>query len=154
MTPDPTATRLATVAALLNAADARYVVVGASAMHLWGTSRSTRDVDVLIEPTRENAERVLEALRQLPFRIASHLTADDLLTRHVTMIGDHPNVDVLTRAWNVHWEDASRDVHVFEVDGTPIPTVSLSVLIASKETGRPQDVADVQVQRAIHALGS
>ena len=142
-------TRVARLCALLNAADARYVIVGATAMQLWGTSRSTRDVDILIEPTLQNAERVLKALGELPFGVARELTAADILSRGVTMIGDTPNVDVLTRAWNVQWKDASRDFAVFTVDGVPIPTVSIEQLIASKETGRAQDVADVVVLRAI-----
>ena len=141
--------RVARVCALLNAADARYVVVGATAMQLWGSSRSTRDIDVLIEPTRENAERVIAALSSLPFGVARDLTPDDLLHRGVTMIGDTPNVYVLTRAWNVQWLEASRDIAVFDVDGVPVPTVSIDVLIASKRTGQPQDTADIAVLEAI-----
>ncbi|WP_373063086.1 hypothetical protein [Gemmatimonas sp.] len=142
-------TRVAQLCALLNAADARYVIVGATAMQLWGSSRSTRDVDILIEPTVQNAERVLAALSQLPFGAARDVTAAEILRRGVTMIGDTPNVDVLTRAWNVQWADASRDMAVFTVDGIPIPTASIEQLIASKQTGRAQDAADVVVLRAI-----
>lgn len=141
--------RVARVCALLNAADARYVVVGATAMQLWGTSRATRDVDVLIEPTLENATRVLDALSALPFGVARDLSPEDVLERGVTMIGDTPNVDVLTRAWNVRWSDASRDIAVFEVEGVPVPTIALLPLIASKRTGRPQDVADILVLEEI-----
>jgi hypothetical protein len=142
-------TRVARVCSLLNAADARYVVVGATAMQLWGTSRATRDIDVLIEPTLDNAARVLEALARLPFGVASELTPNDILRRGVTMIGDVPNVDVLIRAWNVQWPEASRSIAVFEVEGIPIPTASLETLIASKRTGRPQDTADILVLEAM-----
>lgn len=48
-----------------------------------------------------NAARVLSALSSLPFGVASELAPEELLGRGVTMIGDTPNVDVLTRAWNV-----------------------------------------------------
>jgi hypothetical protein len=146
------ATRVARVCSLLNSAEARYVIVGATAMQLWGTSRSTRDVDVLIEPTLDNASRVLDALARLPFGVATELTPDEILKRGVTMIGDMPNVDVLTRAWNVQWPEASRSIAVFEVEGIPIPTASLETLIASKRTGRPQDTADILVLEAmLHA---
>ena len=141
--------RVARVCALLNAADARYVVVGATAMQLWGTSRATRDVDVLIEPTVENATRVLDALGELPFGIAREITPQEVITRGITMIGDTPNVDVLTRAWNVRWTDASQDIVVFQVDGVAVPTISLSLLIASKRTGRPQDTADILILEVI-----
>jgi hypothetical protein len=114
-------------------------------MQLWGTSRATRDIDILIEPSIENASRVLRALSKLPFGVALELTPADLIAKPVTMIGDTPNVDVLTRAWNLRWEEAEHALAVFEVEGVWVPTVSLSNLIASKRTGRPQDVADIQV---------
>ena len=106
---------------------------------------------MLIEPTIENAARVLEALARLPFGVARGILPEELAQRSVTTIGDTPNVDVLTRAWNVRWDDASRDIAVFEVEGVPIPTASLSALIASKLTGRAQDAADIEVLEAIQA---
>ena len=48
-------THLAEVCARLNEEDARYVLFGATAMQLWGTTRATRDIDILIEATEENA---------------------------------------------------------------------------------------------------
>ncbi len=118
-------------------------------MQLWGTSRSTRDIDILIEPDLANATRVLRALAQLPFGVASEIDPAALISRHVTMIGDTPNVDVLTRAWNLRWADAERELAVFHVEGVPVPTISLENLIASKRTGRPQDVADILVLQDI-----
>ena len=147
----PVHSRVARVCALLNAADARYLVVGGSAAQLWGSSRTTRDIDILIEPTADNAERVLEALSALPFGVASELTPEELLGRGVTMIGDTPNVDVLTRAWNVTWAQAAQQVAVFELDGVPVPTLALGLLIESKRTGRTQDTADIEVLEAIQA---
>ena len=144
--------RVADVCDLLNAEEARYVVVGAMAMQLWGTSRATRDIDILIDPTLENAERVLRALRRLPFGVAADIDARDVLRRAVTMIGDTPNVDVLTRAWNLRWSDAETALTVFTVDGVFIPTVSLAHLIESKRTGRTQDLADIEVIEALRRL--
>lgn len=145
-------TGVARVCQLLNDAGARYVVVGATAMQLWGTSRSTRDIDILIEPTVSNAERVLRALSALPFGVANEILPTDLIARGVTMIGDTPNVDVLTRAWNLQWQQAEQGFAVFEIEGVPVPTVSLANLIASKQTGRAQDVADVQVLTALQRM--
>ncbi len=53
----PQRSRLANVCQLLDDEDARYLVVGAIAMQLWGTTRATRDIDILIEPTIGNATR-------------------------------------------------------------------------------------------------
>jgi len=144
--------RIAQVCRLLNAEHARYVVVGAIAMQLWGTTRATRDIDILIDPTLENAERVLRALAQLPIGVAAEFTPADVVSRGVTMIGDTPNVGILTRAWNLLWTDAERGLAVFSVDGVDVPTVSIPGLIESKRTGRLQDVADIQVLEELQRL--
>ena len=148
------ASRLATVCHRLNVEEAHYVVVGAMAMQLWGTSRATRDVDILIEPTVENAQRVLRALSTLGFGLASEHLAEEVAQRPVTMIGDMPNVDILTRAWNVRWADAAPRATVFHVEGVPIPAASLDDLIESKRTGRLQDAADIEVLEMIRQLGA
>ncbi len=142
-------TRVALVCSHLNQERARYLVVGATAMQLWGTTRATRDIDILIEPTVSNASRVLRALSVLGFGLASEHLAEEVATRAVTMIGDTPNVDILTRAWNVRWETAQTRARVFEVEGIKIPTASIEDLIESKRTGRLQDAADIEVLEAI-----
>lgn len=128
------------------------MVIGATAIQLWGSSRATREVDLRIDATHDNAERVLLALSGLPFGVAHRLIPDDILSRGVTMIGDTPNVDVLTRAWNVSWAEANHEIAVFEVEDVPIPTISLALLIASWRAGRAQDIADLAVLDAIQAI--
>lgn len=100
-------TRVARVCSRLNRERARYLVVGATAMQLWGTTRATRDVDILIEPTVDNAEQVLRALATLGFGFAGDLDAAAVATRPVTMAGDVSNVDILTRARSVRFTDAA-----------------------------------------------
>jgi hypothetical protein len=78
----------------------------------------------------------------------------DVVSRGVTMIGDTPNVDILTRAWNLQWSVAERDLAMFSIDGIAVPTVSIPNLIASKRTGRMQDSADIEVLEALQRLPS
>lgn len=145
-------TRVARVCSRLNAERARYVVVGATAMQLWGTTRATRDIGILIESTVPNAKRVLRALASLGLGLASEHLAEDVASRAVTMIGDTPNVDILTRAWNLKWEDARHAATTFEVEGVRVPTASIGDLIESKRTGRLQDAADIEVLEEIRRL--
>jgi hypothetical protein len=118
-------TRLGSVCAALAAAKASYVLVGASAMQLWGSTRATRHVDILIEPTVANARRVLRALGTLGFGFAKELLAEEVASRPVTIVGDSPNVDILTIAWSVRYADAKHDAVTFEVEGVRIPTASV-----------------------------
>jgi predicted nucleotidyltransferase len=145
-------TRLAEVCARLNEHGARYILVGASALQLWGTTRATRDVDVLIEATPENAARVLGALARLGFGLAGQWLAEEVARKPVTIIGDSPRVDILTLAWSLRYPEAARDAVVFRVDGVDIPTASIDHLIASKRTGRLQDAADIEVLEEIKRL--
>jgi hypothetical protein len=145
-------TRVANVCSRLNAERAKYVLVGATAMQLWGTTRATRDIDILIEPTVSNARRVLRALASLGFGLAAEHLAEDVARSAVTMIGDTPNVDIMTRAWNLTWSAAQGTATVFDVEGVPVPTASIADLIESKRTGRLQDAADIEVLEEIQRL--
>ena len=146
------ATALALVCSRLNTAQARYVLVGARAMQLWGTSRATQDIDILIEPTIENAKRVLKALSSIGFGFITEYVPEEIAARTVTIIGDSPRVDILTRAWNLHWHDAAPRATTFEIEGVPVPTASIEDLIASKRTDRLQDAADIEVLEEIRRL--
>jgi hypothetical protein len=88
----------------------------------------------------------------LPFAIASEWLASEIIKRPVTIIGDMPNVDVLTVAWSVHYRDAAPAATVFEVEGVSIPAASIDHLIQSKRTGRLQDAADIQILEEIKRL--
>lgn len=145
-------TRVARVCSRLNAENARYLVVGATAMQLWGTTRATQDIDILIDPTVDNARRVLRALASLGLGLASEHLAEDVASRAVTMIGDTPNVDILTRAWNLTFDEARPRATTFDVEGVPIPAAAIADLIESKRTGRLQDAADIEVLEEIQRL--
>lgn len=144
--------RLANICAHLNEQQARYVLFGAMAMQLWGTTRATRDVDILIDATVDNADRVITALSGIGVGFARELTAAELLASHVTMIGDIPKVDVFTLAWSIRYPEAAAAVTVFDVEGVPIPTASIDHLIASTRTNRLQDLADIQLLEAIKRI--
>jgi len=145
-------THLAEVCARLNEEDARYVLFGATAMQLWGTTRATRDIDILIEATEENAKRVLAALSRTGAGLARESLAEDAARRPVTVIGDSPRVDLLTVAWSVRYPEAVEAAVTFELEGVPIPTASLEHLIASKQTDRLQDAADIEALEALRRL--
>jgi hypothetical protein len=142
-------TRLAEVCAHLNRHRARFVLFGASALQLWGHTRATRDIDILIEPTVANAKRVLAALSGLGFGLAKEWLAEEVARKPVTVIGDAPRVDILTVAWTVPYAEARAAAAVFELERVRIPTASIDHLIASKRTGRLQDAADIEVLEEI-----
>jgi hypothetical protein len=50
--------------AALNAHGVRYLVIGAHAVAFHARPRATKDLDVLLDPTAENARKALAALRE------------------------------------------------------------------------------------------
>lgn len=61
----------------LNDLHIRYVLIGASAFPSHGYLRLTNDVDILIEPTRENAQRTLDALAKVGYDV-TELTVEEI----------------------------------------------------------------------------
>jgi hypothetical protein len=133
----------------LNAAGAKYLVIGGVACVLHGYVRATTDLDILIECSEKNAERVLAALARAGYGFAREWTAKELLARPITVIGDDPAVDVFTIAWTVKYEQAVARHETAAVEGVSIPFLSLDDLIDTKRTGRLQDAADIEVLEEI-----
>lgn len=148
----PFKTELADVCWRLNESGARYILAGARAVQLWGSARATRDIDILIEANEANAQRVLDALATMGYGFAKEWAAAEVARKFVTIIGDDPRVDILTLAWSVRYREAVREAVKFEIEGVEIPTLSLDDLIASKRTGRPQDLADIVVLEELRRL--
>ena len=128
-------------------AKVEFLLVGGYAMAAHRLPRATKDLDVWVRPSGENAPRVLQALDA--FGAPRHgLTEIDLQTEGtIYQIGIPPNrVDVITVVDGVRFEDAWRDRTSVEVDGLSIPVIGRAHLIANKRTvGRPQDLVDADL---------
>lgn len=147
-----TESRLLKVCGLLNAAGVHYVVVGGFALALHGYPRFTKDVDILIEPTLENATRTLQALEGLTWGIARELNPADVIAKPFTIVGDDPRVDILTLAWSVRYADAAPTIQTLEIEGVAVPIPDIDTLIRTKQTDRTRDRADVEELERIKAL--
>jgi len=144
-----TGNRVLRVCRLLNRHRARYLLVGGVAANLHGSVRATRDVDILVPRDEGNMSRVLAALRELPYGVAGELDASEMIQKAITIVGDDPRVDVLTIAWSVTFEKAWPKRVVRRIQGTHVSYLGREDLIASKQTGRPSDQADIEQLSAI-----
>ena len=136
---------------LLNKHAAEYMVAGGYACILHGLVRTTEDVDILIAESPENYRRVIDALTELEDHAARELTPQDLAENVVVKVADEVEVDVSRWAWKVSFADAAPRVRSVEISGVHIPFLGLSDLIASKETYREQDRADLARLRFLAA---
>ncbi len=128
---------------MLNRHGARYIVVGGQACILHGLVRTTEDVDILIQESEENYQKIIAALSELADHAASELTPRDIAENLVVKVADEVEVDISRRAWKVGYEDARSSALTVTMEGVSIPYASLDTLIASKSTYREQDKADV-----------
>jgi hypothetical protein len=130
-----------------------FLLVGAHAMAVHGHVRATKDLDVWVRPTPENAVRILKALKEFGAPLLD-LTETDLATPGtVFQIGVPPlRIDLVTRIDGVEFEEAWGRRVMSPLDGLEIPTLSRADLIANKRaTGRLRDLADVE---ELEKLGS
>jgi len=138
----------------LLAADVRFMIVGAYAVSIHGRPRATKDLDVWVEPSAENAPKVIAALRDFGAPLMG-LTAKDLETPEMGLqIGNEPvRIDILTKISGPSFAEAwpSRTNATF--GGLSCPVIGLDALIANKRAAaRPQDLADVDALEKLRAL--
>jgi hypothetical protein len=95
------------VAQLLEEEHVEYALIGGYALALQGIVRLTEDVDLLVEPTLENARRWVKALSRLPDGAARELAGDDTLHEdlYAIRINDEFTVDVMNSASGFTWQE-------------------------------------------------
>ena len=131
---------------LLNEHDVRYVIIGGIAAVLHGVPRATFDLDILIEATPDNAQRLLDALLEAGLGTASLITADELLANEITIFKDRVRIDVQTSTPGLVFEDAWQRRETMEYQGQAFHVVSRDDLIAStRAAGRQVDLEDVRL---------
>jgi predicted nucleotidyltransferase len=132
--------------ALLLSRGVDLVVVGGHAVAFHGYPRLTDDLDLLVRPTRENGQRVVDALTEFGFG-SIDLTADDFTAPdRVIQLGRAPNrVDLLTQIYGVTVDEIWANRVPADLDGLRIMMIGRDALIRNKRaTGRAQDIADAE----------
>ena len=82
---------------LFNKNRVKYCIIGAFAVGLYGYPRYTKDMDILVEPSRENARKIIKALREFGIK-SPDLTEKDFAQKDkVVQLGYEPvRIDLFT----------------------------------------------------------
>jgi len=130
---------------LLNKYDVNYMIIGGYALAFHGRPRHTGDLDIWIDISEENAQKMFGVINE--FGLASlGLQADDFLQKGIiTQIGYPPlRIDILNEIDGVEFNDAYNNKLIIDIDGLPISYISLDDLIKNKQvSGRQRDLSDV-----------
>jgi hypothetical protein len=132
----------------LTEAGARFLVVGAHALAVHGVPRATGDMDIWLETTAENADKVWRALAVFGAPAESlGITRDDLVKPNmVIQVGLPPRrIDLLTGLSGLTFADAWKDRVMHKTGGISVDFLGRSSLVRNKRaTGRLRDLADVE----------
>lgn len=138
----PTIDDIRRICRALDEAGARYVLIGGFAVILHGGLRTTKDIDLLVDPEPANVERLKRALSVLEDAAALEIEAGDLQKYTVVRVADEVLVDLLAAACGVTWSEARASALRMDLEGTPVIVADVETLIRTKMTVRPSDAAD------------
>ena len=120
-----------------------YVIIGGLAVLYYLPYRTTRDIDVLIEPTVDNARRARRAVAAWG-GFEPDFSADEFVSGDILSFGGLLRVEIHSEVPGVSWDQVWRKRIQDEFLGVAAAFASLDDLIAMKQAaGRPdKDVPD------------
>jgi hypothetical protein len=124
----------------------KFLVVGAYALGVHGYPRATGDLDIWVEASLKNSEKVFTALAEFGAAI-SDITKDTFCEKGIIFqIGVIPRrVDIITKIEGVDFKSAYQNKKKIKAEGIKIPFLSKHDLIKNKEsTGREKDKLDAK----------
>jgi hypothetical protein len=149
---------LAGLVAALHNGEVAFVVIGGVAVAAHARIRATEDLDIVPDPSRENLDRLGNALALLDARLSSdpgrgidpELREALYRGRNLTVTTRLGDLDIVQRLAGVpHWAALSRDAVTTTLDGTPLAVCSREHLIEMKRArGSRQDEADLEALAA------
>ena len=132
-------------------AEVDFLVAGGVAVCLNGYVRTTQDLDLLVDASPANLQRLLKCLEQFGEGFSRELTPDDFaLEEGAVRIIEDFTVDVFTLMRSRTFEDFSSTARQIVVDGVPIRFLAPAALIELKsQSTREKDQIDVAALRRL-----
>lgn len=124
----------------------KYLIIGGYAVSEYAEPRYTKDLDIWIEASVKNGERVFASLKQFKAPLFDLTPQDFSEEGSFYQMGRPPvRVDILMSIEGKSFADAWENRQHIDFFGVQANFVSLEDLIELKElAGRPQDLADVE----------
>lgn len=135
--------------AALNECNVKYVLVGGYAVILHGYSRTTGDLDIWVQPSKENYHRLERAFQRFGMPLFD-MTEDKFLAQDfydVFTFGRPPvSIDIVTQIKGLQFEEAFEAAQWFDIEeNLKIRGLSLKDLLQSKRaSGRNKDLDDIE----------
>jgi hypothetical protein len=130
----------------LKARNVKALVVGGYAVAFHGRPRFTKDIDVFVESSPENADRLMLALADFGFGGVGLAAGDFATSGKIVQLGVAPNrIDLITSIDGVSFEEAWPHRVAGPFGQQTVDYIGLAELLRNKRaSGRPQDLIDVE----------
>lgn len=130
---------------LLKIHDVNYLLVGGYAVILHGYGRSTGDLDLWIDQTSENYNK----LRKVYLDFGAPIFSEEEFNSEkidVWSIGVEPRkIEILTKVTGLKFNESLKNCNWLELEKIKVPYIDFDDLIKNKlATGRYKDLADVE----------
>ena len=135
----------------LGKAEVKFIVVGGLAVALNGFVRTTEDVDILVETSAANINRLLHALSSFGQGHARELSLNDFEATEgaVRVVEDFP-LDIFTVMRGKQYADLISATRQVEIKATTIAFLDAGALVQLKEKSqREKDQIDVAALKRI-----
>lgn len=132
----------------LNNNNVKYLLVGGYAVIFHGYSRTTGDMDIWVDCTKENYTLLVKAFQEFKMPVFD-MTEERFLQKEkfdVFRFGRKPvAIDIMTKMANLDFDECYKQKQLFNDDSLFLPVVHISNLIdAKKIAGRNKDLDDLQ----------
>jgi hypothetical protein len=97
--------------------NAEYLIIGGYAVGVYGYPRYTGDLDIWLNPTKENAEKIIQAVKEFGFG-SFKLTVDDFTKNgNIIQMGNPPlRIDLLTEIDGVEFNECYRNREIITIN--------------------------------------
>jgi hypothetical protein len=131
---------------LFNVHKVKYLIVGGYALAYHGAPRYTGDIDLFVQPERENALCILRALDEFGFGSIGLKEEDFQLPNKVVQLGYPPvRIDIITSISGVSWDQAYNGREKGAYGDVPVYYIGREDYIRNKRSsGRKKDLADIE----------
>lgn len=132
-----------------NEAEVKYVLIGGYAVIIHGYQRTTGDMDLFVECTKENYNRIKKAFQLFQMPLFGMTEQKFLDTNHFDVFeyGKPPiSIDIITKIKGITFNDAyaSAQMHLIG-DHLEVRVIHVNALIqAKKASGRAKDLDDIE----------
>ncbi|MEO0205257.1 MAG: hypothetical protein ABIL22_01115 [candidate division WOR-3 bacterium] len=130
---------------LFNRHKVKYCIVGAFAVAFYARPRYTKDIDILIEPSQKNSNKIVKALDDFGFASLDLKPEDFVKEGRVIQLGYEPvRIDLMTSICGCTFDEVWENKKIGKYGNVKVYFIGINQLMKNKRTSdRKQDKIDL-----------